>query len=226
MPVLSLGRSFGDESEVSDFAYAAYQGDIPRLEDLLSANPEFIKDEIALYVALRANRKEVFSFLLKKGLTSKSIYSYVLFEDESFLGLLPPDETEIRNARARQISFELSKKLLEGGTTAFEVRNYIYSGANVTNGSLLGIGLRDFLPIHLATRNPELNVIKELIRAGADARHPGPGGKNACRMIYENKNLSKKKRDDFVKYFSRNRIFPTPPLGLLEKIRLKLGLSI
>ena len=223
MPILSLGRNFGDEIEVTEFAEAAYRGDIPRLEKLLSDNPENKTDELALYVALRARRKDVFSFLLSHGLTSNSIYSYVIFEDESFLELLPHNEEEILRARARQLSFELSRKLLSGKTTALEVRNLVYAGANATSGVLMGIGMKNYLPIHLAAMKPDLPVIKELIRAGADAAIPGPMGKNVCRLVYENREITRKKMKDFVNYFSRNGISPVPGLNFQERILLFLS---
>lgn len=227
MARIHLGRGIVDDFEVTPFGLAAYEGNLPLVKELLRADPKNLADPMALYLCLRAGRKEIFSFLLESGIQCpKSVYGYVLFEDPSFLSLLPPDPEALAMGQARQKSFALSKGLLDGTLRASEVRQLIHDGADARNPVLVTTSERNFFPVHLAALKPELRLMKELIRAGVDPRMEGPLGKNAVRMVLENPRLSRKERRDFHRLFRNADMAPTPGLSVGDQLRLFLGLPI
>ncbi|MES2526356.1 MAG: hypothetical protein V4598_04690 [Bdellovibrionota bacterium] len=227
MPFLSLSQRWGDQFNVSEFAMAAHQGDFPTLEKLLSNDPELTKDTMALYLAIRAGRKDVFSWLIQnKHFIRDTFYTYIMYYDADFLELLPPNEEAMNLAHARQVSLQLADGLISGKLTLEDVRKLIYAGADATRGIFIAKDSIDYFPIHLATLHPNLAIFKEIVRAGGDPKTDAPDGKNACRMIYEHPTLTREKRKAFHKYFKQTNVSALPPLSLKEKIRLSFGLAI
>ncbi len=227
MPFLSLGSGWGDEFEVSEFALAAYNGDIPKLEKLLAAKPDLTLETMALYLALRAGNKEVFSWLVNNKLViTESFYTYILYYEPDFLELVSPDEEALRLAQCRQVSLQLAEGLRTNKLSIDEVRKLIYAGADCTRGIHIVKGSLDYFPIHLAAIHPNIIIFKEIVRAGGDPKQTSPDGKNSCRMIYESHTLSRPKMKAFVEYFNSTNVYPIPSLTLIQKLRLKFGLPV
>ncbi len=227
MPFLSLGTAWGDQFSVSEFAMAAHLGDIPTMEKLLKDRPELTKDSMALYAAIRAGRKDVFTWLVKNTLVlTDSFYTYIMYYEPDFLELVPQNEDALVLAQARQVSLQLSQGLISGKLSLEEVKKLIYAGADATRGLYIAKGSVDFFPIHLAALHPHIAIYKEIVRAGGDPKTDAPDGKNSCRMIYEHPTLSREKRKAFHQYFKQTKVTPLPPLSLMQKIRLHFGLPV
>ncbi len=227
MPFLTLGPDWGDDFEVTEFALAAWHGDIPKLEKLLAAQPELTKDTMALYLALRAGRKDVFSFLVKNNLIiTDSFYTYILYLEPDFLAFVPPNEEALILAQCRQVSLQLAQGLISNKLTLDEVRKLIYAGADTTRGLHITKSCIDYFPIHLAAIHPNLAIFKEIVRAGGDPKPTCPDGRNACRMVYENTTLSRAQRKAFKEYFKRAKASPIPALSLMNKLRLHFNFPV
>lgn len=227
MARISLGRGALDVFDVTEFAEAAYRGDRPSLKALLEKTPAYRTDAMAYYLALRANDRETFSFLLQLNVEYPgSLYGFVLFERPEFLALLPHNEEQLKRAEGLLPTFRMNQKLIEGTLTASELRDLIFNGANARSPVLLAAAELEFFPVHLAAMRPDLKLMKELVRAGVEPKMLSPDGKNAVRMVYENTKLSRRERKDFVKFFTNNQKSPLPALTAAEKILLFFGLPL
>jgi hypothetical protein len=225
MPQLSLGRGFGDDHEVSDYVQAAHSGDLAKTTAL--AQSAGADHALAAYFALRGRQRETFAFVVAKMPTVPvDMFYYVLVEDESFLALLPIDSAALGKARARWASLLLSQKLLEGQLTGKEAAELLTQGADPNRVVNVAAGTRDYSPLQLAARHPNLEVFQALLAAGAHIPAKMPDGTDLCRSIYETQDISAQERKDFHALFLALRLKPSPPLGLLERWRLWRGLPL
>lgn len=221
MMFLSLGRGWGDEFDVSEFANAAYECDRAEVEALLKADPATKDDPMALYLALRGGHREVFQFLVEAGVrVDASHYRAVLDEDESYLPLLPPDAALESSARLGRANRRLSYQLMRGEGGLAEVRRCLDEGADPDAYCLVSYGLEGYKPLHLAARHPDLAVIEALLAAGAAADEVSPDGKNAVRKILDSAELDGPAKRRFLALFAAHGSTPRPPLDLWARLAL------
>lgn len=225
MPQLSLGRGFGDDHEVSAYVHAAHGGDLAKTTAL---SQEAGADHVAAaYFALRGGQRETFAYVVAQiQHVPVDTFFYVLIEDESFLALLPSDPAKLSKARERWAGLQLSQKLLGGQLTGPETRDLLSLGVDPNRAVDVAAGTRGFSPIQLAARRPNLAVFKALLAAGARIPARMPDGKDFCRAIYEDYEITADVRKEFHALFQSLRLNPKPPLSLLDRWRLWRGQAL
>jgi len=226
MPYLILGRGINDEYEVSEFQEAAYKGNLQFIKERFASDPALLNDSFSLYLSLRGNRLDVFKFLILAGVTvTDSLYGNVLYEAHEWLQYLPPNEKAVRKATADAATSKLNSGLLGGSITVESVKERLVEGADVQKPLTYGdrIGLDGYKPIHLAARHPNLEIIKILLAAGADAEEVVSEGRNAVRIMFEAVDQSSDKRKELFRYFKNQNLRAFPPLTFWEKFNLARG---
>lgn len=222
MNFISLGRGFADEFTVSDLAFAIYQGDIAKVEKIFFESETNKSDDMALYLALRVSRKDIFEFLVKNGIEIKeNIYHQVLFEDPSFLNLLPKNLVASANAEASQAHFKLCIGLMENRLTTLEVEEFLKLGADPN--ALLWPGNWDWHPLQLACMYSTLEIVEVLLQAGSNPDHIGRDNRNPIRIILTRKDLTRREKFQALKLFRKYKSVPIPSFTLKDRFDLIVG---
>lgn len=227
MPFISLGRGFNDEYMVSDFANAVYGGDEAKARAMLAQDPSLRNDEMALYLALRLDRRALFIHFVESGFPiPDGLYAKVLYENPEYLQLLPPNPSAIKAARATLAQSRLNHEFLEDEPSLENVKAALAEGADPKVAKFVAHHLVDFKPIHLAAKRASLEIIEFLIQSGADPDETAPDGKNPIRVILENENRTSQERRAARKLFQRLGSEPRPALGFWDRWNLFWGKPI
>lgn len=224
MPTLSLGRGIADEYEVSEFVWAVHEGDRSTVERYTREGSDWKSDWMAAYVAIRLNHKEIFKYLIEAGIeVPELIYSTVVFNDESFLPLLPHNPDLLSTVIARKATSDLNVGLFNGKLCASDVKAYLEKGADIHTAYFFNHSVSGQLPIQIATRYPDLSVMMELQNAGAELQSTIEG-KSISRLVIEHEGLSKTEILNFDRFFKAHRAYYVPELSLLDRFRVWRGL--
>ena len=227
MAILGVGP--GQDFEVSELSFAAFNGHIDQVRKLIDEGASLAdvdrQGHTAAYYALRGNQRAAAKLIFERGGTASKDLQYLL-NRAAYLGVSEAI-LKLIDAGARVSGQEGSRKqtpltsAIEGRSRE-ALQSLIRFGADV-NAS----GLDDFPPLHLAAKFGDAGMISQLLKAGAKVNGLDVAGFTALRraQIEQNVDLREEDRKEVITLLMNNGGVALPAPSLIERVRGLFGRS-